>query len=324
MLVYILGSCWILLGLYIARNNFRAVRLSEASYAGSDTVPEEWRPFLRADKGELPWSVVLLFRSILIGPIFFALSCMVLVSCGISALLVSESLLRHIVRYVTYVLCYCGGITVKESGVYAKTPCIVSNHNSAFDIAILFKLIPCSFVAMDGVKAIPIVGPVARAIGCIFVVRESKDSRLATKQAIVERLQQQYADKKSSAPPLAVFPEGSTTNGKYLLQFRRGAFEANVPVQPVWIEFSDHLLHYTVFNLAELWSLACSVPAREVCVHWLPVVAPGSAESMADAARNAIAQCKSAFGHPRLIKHDTGSHREAIAVSNFFRNRIYQ
>lgn len=38
--------------------------------------------------------------------------------------------------------------------------------------------------------------------------------------------------------PLVVFPEGTTTNGRFLLHFRIGAFRAGLPVQPVLLSYT--------------------------------------------------------------------------------------
>jgi 1-acyl-sn-glycerol-3-phosphate acyltransferase len=177
---------------------------------------------------------------------------------------------------------------------------------------------------MDGVRNIPVIGTIAKALGCIFVVRESKDSRLDAKAAIQTRLHAQVSGTCPIKSPLVVFPEGSTDNGKYLLQFRRGAFEAHVPIQPLRIEFEDHSLNFTLIRLSELTSLACTLPSREVTLHWLPVIEPGTltSDEMAAKAREAIATCPSAYNRPPMIKADTASHREAIAAANFFRTLV--
>ena len=47
----------------------------------------------------------------------------------------------------------------------------------------------------------------------------------------------QYRAKVGKYPPLLIFPEGALTNGKVLIQFRAGAFDAEVPVTPVVIEY---------------------------------------------------------------------------------------
>jgi 1-acyl-sn-glycerol-3-phosphate acyltransferase len=47
-------------------------------------------------------------------------------------------------------------------------------------------------------------------------------------------------------PQVALFPEGTTTNGSYLLNFKVGAFKPGLPVQPVHFDYSDPLFSWTV------------------------------------------------------------------------------
>jgi 1-acyl-sn-glycerol-3-phosphate acyltransferase len=306
----------------VTRKNLNALRLCEASYKLGPSLSPDWAPFLRADRDELPNRFVLIIRSMIFGPVFFGTCILVLVVCGICALILPQHLLRVAVTYVCEALSFCCGLKIFQVGTpNHKVPCVVSNHNSGIDIVILLRS-HYAFVAMEAVRAIPIVGSVASAIGCIFVARDDKDSRLATKQAIAKRLTNEFGKGKTATPQLVVFPEGSTTNGNYLLQFRRGAFEADVPVQPLRIEFEDHVLNYTIYSIGEVACLACSLPARRICLHWLPVIQPcGDADKMAHLARDAIANSKSAFNRANLIKVDSASHREGIATSKYFRSQ---
>ena len=42
---------------------------------------------------------------------------------------------------------------------------------------------------------------------------------------------------RGEANPIAIFPEGCTTNGKYLIEFKKGAFDSLLPVQPHCIKY---------------------------------------------------------------------------------------
>ena len=321
--IYILFLLWSALGIFAALQNLTARKFSLASQdmAESGQMNPEWLPFVRNDRSSMPSVPILIFRSFVFGPIFLSLSVLSVIICGLASITLPTNLLLIAVSHICKLLCLFLGIRVREIGSAAAAsiaPCIVANHNSAFDILVLLRN-RCCFVAMDGVRNIPVIGPVAAAIGCIFVTRDSKDSRTATKAAIATRLNSQLSGTSGVDAPLVVFPEGSTENGKYLLQFRRGAFEANVPVQPLWIEFENHVLNFTVISLSHLICLACSLGQREVTLHWLPVIMPNrSPDVTSTSARDAIANCTSAYGHPKLIKQDTASHREAIACSKFF------
>lgn len=51
---------------------------------------------------------------------------------------------------------------------------------------------------------------------------------------MVDRLRELRERARTGRPfrSLMIFPEGTTTNGHFLMQFRIGAFRAGVPVQP--------------------------------------------------------------------------------------------
>jgi len=55
----------------------------------------------------------------------------------------------------------------------------------------------------------------------------------------VQRMQDMAAGKLPHARPLLLFPEGTTTNGRFLLPFKTGAFLAGLPLQPVVIQYGE-------------------------------------------------------------------------------------
>jgi len=63
----------------------------------------------------------------------------------------------------------------------------------------------------------------------------AKESKQACKEAVAHRAAAAW-----DGPPLAVFPEGSITNGKALTQFKVGAFAPGAPVSPVLLRIPAH------------------------------------------------------------------------------------
>lgn len=60
-----------------------------------------------------------------------------------------------------------------------------------------------------------------------------------TTAAIAERMRAYCAARGKGYRPVVLFPEGTTTNNRYLLPFATGAFVAGVPVQPVVIKYHN-------------------------------------------------------------------------------------
>ncbi|MEY3900702.1 MAG: hypothetical protein RL189_8 [Pseudomonadota bacterium] len=82
---------------------------------------------------------------------------------------------------------------------------VVANHVSYLDILILSTLRPCIFLAKKEVADWPLFGWAARALGCIFVRRESLMGRA---HALRECL------RMSPTADIALFPEGTTTSSR--------------------------------------------------------------------------------------------------------------
>ncbi|GLT58062.1 hypothetical protein SLA2020_309870 [Shorea laevis] len=113
---------------------------------------------------------------------------------------------------------------------------IISNHVSYIDILYHMSSSFPSFVAKRSVAKLPLVGLISKCLGCVFVQRESKSSDFKGVSGVVtERVREAHQNK--FAPMMMLFPEGTTTNGDYLLPFKTGAFLARVPVLPVVLRY---------------------------------------------------------------------------------------
>ncbi len=132
----------------------------------------------------------------------------------------------------------------------------VGNHRSSLDPFVFLSYGAGNPVSRGDVAKYPLVGKGAVMTGIIFVDKESKSSRGATKEAIYQGLK----DGKS----IMIYPEGKTGAQPLTTTFQKGSFEQaaelGVPVVPFAIEYEsindywDHtdgmLLHY-LKNLAK-------------------------------------------------------------------------
>ncbi|MBT9505397.1 lysophospholipid acyltransferase family protein [Rhodoferax sp.] len=131
----------------------------------------------------------------------------------------------------------CLGIKLVVTGQPARTGpmLLVANHISWLDITSLHAARYCRFVSKADVRQWPVIGALAAGVGTLFIERESRRDAM--------RVVNHMADSLRNGDVLAVFPEGTTSDGVSLLPFHANLFQAaisaNVPVQPVAMQFID-------------------------------------------------------------------------------------
>ena len=112
---------------------------------------------------------------------------------------------------------------------------LVANHISFIDIVVLLATSPCRLVSKADVHHWPLIGPMAAAMGTVFIERESRRDAMRVVHHMAEALQQ--------GAVLAVFPEGTTGDGSELLPFHgnllQAAIATDTPVQPLAIRYED-------------------------------------------------------------------------------------
>ncbi len=110
---------------------------------------------------------------------------------------------------------------------------LVANHISWLDILVMHAARHCRFVSKSDVKHWPLIGTLATGAGTLYIERESRRDAM--------RVVQQMAERLAAGDVLAVFPEGTTSDGVDLLPFHanliQAAVSANAPVQPVALQF---------------------------------------------------------------------------------------
>lgn len=101
----------------------------------------------------------------------------------------------------------------------------ISPHVSILDVLIHFVALDgdVSFAAGAFVGDVPLIGDIAKKIGCVFVPRSgSKEVLGKTMDSLMNRFK--LVEETSEFPPVMIFPEGTCSNNLALLKFRRGAF----------------------------------------------------------------------------------------------------
>jgi 1-acyl-sn-glycerol-3-phosphate acyltransferase len=115
---------------------------------------------------------------------------------------------------------------------------IVANHVSYLDPIAILPLCPAIPIAKSELARWPILGPIARGLGAIFVVRDDAAARVATLRRIHDLL--------ARGEMVLNFAEGTTTLGDDVAPLWRGSFgiarRLGVPVMPVALRYRDPAL----------------------------------------------------------------------------------
>lgn len=171
-------------------------------------------------------------------------------------------------------------VVVGSPAKHRDTKIYVANHVCVIEVVALYLAARMpSFVSRIENMSIPLFNNICRVSDAILVDRDAAASRAKTLSTILERAN------SADALPLMVFPEGTCSSQSALFQYRRGAFEAAVPIQMVCFNYP-----YSHFNptwngrpvggndLYDMLLRMCSqfVNRMEIC--FLPVYTPTDAE----------------------------------------------
>ncbi len=156
------------------------------------------------------------------------------------------------------------GIAMRVEGTLQPGGALLAaNHVSWLDITALHAVVPqARFVSKADIQSWPLLSHLADAAGTLYLERERKRDALRVVHLVAQAL--------SEGQAVAVFPEGTTSNGHALLPFHANLFQAAIvtstPVQPIALRFSD--AHGPVSAAVEfvgsttlvesLWRVACA------------------------------------------------------------------
>lgn len=197
---------------------------------------------------------------------------------------------RHIrIRWWSAKMLRVLGITLAPGGTPRPgATLIISNHISWLDIMTIHSVAPhARFVSKADVKDWPVIGALVTGAGTLYIERERKRDALRVVHQMAEALQ--------GGETVAVFPEGTTSDGRSLLPFHANLLQAAIsveaPIQPVLLRFADaaHSVSPAAEYVGEttllqsLWRIA---QARGLTAH----VEFGLPEGTAHADRRALAE----------------------------------
>jgi 1-acyl-sn-glycerol-3-phosphate acyltransferase len=129
------------------------------------------------------------------------------------------------------------GLQVHGQPPLAGPVLLVANHLSWLDILVLHAARHCRFVSKSEVRHWPLIGTLATGGGTLYIEREKRRDAM--------RVVHHMARSLKAGDIVAIFPEGTTTDGTALLPFHanliQAAISAGAPVQPVGLRFAENL-----------------------------------------------------------------------------------
>lgn len=112
---------------------------------------------------------------------------------------------------------------------------VVANHISWLDILVINAARPCRFVSKADVREWPVLGTLVAGAGTLFIERERRRDAMRVVHHLAEQLRE--------GEVLAVFPEGTTSDGDTVLPFHANLLQAAIatgaPVLPLVLRYAD-------------------------------------------------------------------------------------
>ncbi|MEJ7686235.1 MAG: lysophospholipid acyltransferase family protein [Variovorax sp.] len=139
-------------------------------------------------------------------------------------------------QWAARMLALMGVRLVVEGTPPARGPMLlVCNHLSWLDILAIHAARHVRFVSKSGVRHWPVIGTLSTGAGSLYIERERRRDAV--------RVVHHMSDALRRGELIAVFPEGTTSDGVRLLPFHanllQAAISAGAPVQPVGLHFAD-------------------------------------------------------------------------------------
>jgi len=175
-----------------------------------------------------------------------------------------------------------------------KNCMILANHISWIDIHALNSVTPVRFIAKSDINTWPIFGYLARKSGTIFINRSSRKDTARIVDTTAECLR--------NGSNVAFFPEGTTTDGTFLANFKssivQAAINADATIHPLAIRYPNpdgsinpKLAYAGDTTMAESMMHALRTKNPVVELHFLPTISSqaGNRQAITKSAHTAIA-----------------------------------
>lgn len=205
-------------------------------------------------------------------------------------------------RWFLHSLAAISGVHIRTRGHRpAARTFFIANHVSWLDIPAMAGATGCAFIAHDGLAAIGPLRWLCELNDTVFVARHDRRSVAAQIEQVRAAL--------SETGALAVFPEGTTSDGTGLLPFKSSLLSAldtgadHIPIQPVWLDYGSETRRIAWVGAEPGIGNALRILARwrpvNLTITFLPPLTESeraNRKAMAHTARHAIASAMAEAG----------------------------
>uniref|UniRef100_A0A3Q4B4X3 Lipid droplet-regulating VLDL assembly factor AUP1 n=1 Tax=Mola mola TaxID=94237 RepID=A0A3Q4B4X3_MOLML len=221
---------------------------------------------------------------------------------GVHVFLVSCALPESFIRFIVRIMCSVLGMHVRQKNPRSRdknTKLYICNHVTEFDHNIINLLTPCNTPHLEG------------STGFVCWARGFMEIHSASSQAVIGESLQRYCSTEGT-PPLLLFPEEDTTNGRAGLLKFSWPFSLADSIQPVALQVTRPLIATSTLESSWLMELLWTffVPCTVYHVSWLPTVSRQDDESMQEFANKVqeLLACELGLVSTKITKADKAEH----------------
>ncbi|XP_076595798.1 lipid droplet-regulating VLDL assembly factor AUP1 [Chaetodon auriga] len=255
------------------------------------------------DFRRFPKDAVVLLLLLVYFPVGICLT-LIRIFIGVHVFLVSCALPESFIRrFIVRIMCSVLGMHVRQRNPRSRdrnTKLYMCNHVTEFDHNIINLLTTCNTPQLEG------------STGFVCWARGFMEIHSASGQEAVGESLQRYCSTEGT-PPLLLFPEEDTTNGRAaLLKFSSWPFSLTDSIQPVALRVTRPLIALNTPESSWLMELLWTffVPYTVYHVSWLPPVSRQDGESMQEFANKVQELLASELGLvcTKITKADKAEH----------------
>lgn len=184
---------------------------------------------------------------------------------------------QRIIQKWSWLLVKILGVRINVVSAPVRMPMrglLVSNHTSWIDIFVTNAIQPVRFIAKSDVKKWPVLGTLVTSVGTLYVERGNRH--------LISQTNKEITDAAGKGDLIGLYPEGTTTDGTYLLPFKSNLFQpaidSGLHVYPLAVSYSkggkpSQLASYVgdTSLFGSFWQLASSI-GLTANLHYCPII----------------------------------------------------